>query len=78
MRTHEFPLLALETNRDRRFPAFVNDVERPMFHVFLKIGFIHLTSNETLGVEDGVGRVGVECVFSGIANQSLVVCEADP
>jgi hypothetical protein len=50
----------------------LNDTERPLLLIFLKFGFIHLASNETVSVEDSVGWVGVECVLGGIINQSFV------
>jgi len=50
----EVTLAAFETDRDRRFFPFVDDSEWPVLHIFLKIRFIHLASDETLGVEDGV------------------------
>jgi len=71
-------LLALEANLDGRLSADVHDAERPMLHIFLDICFVHLTTDETLSVENGVGRVRVECILCGVANQSLVVCETDP
>ena len=49
-----------------------------MLYVFLKICFVHLASNETLGVEDCVGWVGMECVLGGVTDQSFFVCETDP
>jgi len=48
-----------------------------MSYVSLKICFIHLASNEMLGVEDCVGWVGVECVLGGVTDQSLFICEAN-
>jgi hypothetical protein len=36
------------------------------------------TPNEMLGIEDGVGWVGVECIFDRVTDQSLIVREADP
>jgi len=49
-----------------------------MLHVFFKICLVHLTPNETFGVKDGVGRVGVECVLGRVTDKSFIIREADP
>ena len=39
-----------------------------MLHVTLDLGFVILTTNKTLGIEDGVLRVGVERVLRAVTN----------
>ena len=48
-----------------------------MLHVFAKIGFVHLASDETFSVEDIVERVGAQRDLGKITNQLVVVCETD-
>jgi len=46
----------------------LRDFEGPVLHVANDIRVVHLATNETLGVENGVGGVGVECVLSAVTN----------
>ena len=53
---------------DDRFACLSNNLEWPVLHVALNLGVIELATNETLGVEDGVLRVGVERVLRAVTN----------
>lgn len=44
-----------------------------MFKVTLQLWLFNLTTNETLGVKDRVGRVGVKCVLGRITDPGLWV-----
>lgn len=55
--TYEFTFFAFEPDRDGWLSTFVNNIEWPVLHVFLKICFVHLTSNETFGIKNSVARV---------------------
>jgi hypothetical protein len=48
--------------------ALLNDTEWPVLHVFLDLWIINLATDETLGVEHGVLRVGSISVLSSITN----------
>ena len=45
-----------------------------MFDVALNVFVIHFTTNETLRVEDGISRVGMESIF-GAVSDTRHVCE---
>ena len=66
--TYEFPELAAVLDLDVGLPTLAGDLEGPVLHVALDLGVIELATNETLGVEDGVLRVGVERVLRTITN----------
>ena len=66
--TYEFPELATVLDLDVGLPTLAGDLERPVLHVALDLGVIELATNETLGVEDGVLRVGVERVLRAVTN----------
>jgi hypothetical protein len=48
-----------------------------VLHVGLDGGVVELSADESLGVEDGVGRVHGHLVLGGVADQTLGVCEGD-
>ena len=48
-----------------------------MLHVSLDGGIGELPADESLCVEDGVGRVHGDLVLRGVADQTLSVCEGD-
>nr|CDS28176.1 heat shock protein 70 [Hymenolepis microstoma] len=50
---------------------------RPMLHIPLHNAIIESTTNETLGIEHGVGRVHSHLVLGSITDQPLGVCEAN-
>ena len=66
--THEFAELATVLDLDVRLSTLVRDLEWPVLHVALDLGIIELATNETLSVEDGVLRVGVERVLRAVTN----------
>jgi hypothetical protein len=52
--THEFLLLSLEFDLDDWLATLVNDLEWPVLHVSLDLSVGEFSTNETLGIEDGV------------------------
>ena len=78
MIAHEVFQLSPVLDLDARLPTLSGDLEGPMLHVALDFWVISLSSDESFGVEHGVFRVGVECILSGVTDESLVVCEGDP
>lgn len=59
----ERPVFALVLNSDSRLAVFLGNLEWPVLDITLELGVIDLTTNETFGVEYGVGRVRVESVL---------------
>ena len=59
---------AFVLDSDGGFTVFLHDLEGPVLHVADDFWVVHLAANETLGVEDGVFRVGVEGVLGGITD----------
>jgi len=55
-----------------------DDLERPMLLVFNDTRVAVLSANEPLCVENGVLRVGVEGIFGGVADETLVWRERHP
>ena len=49
-----------------------------MFLVTIDFWIIHLTTNETFGVENGVFRVGVVGVLGGVADETFFITETYP
>jgi hypothetical protein len=74
---HELLLLASVFDLNDGLATFVNDLERPVLHVGLNLGIGELSTNQSLGVEDGVVRVHGDLVLGGISDQSLRVVEGD-
>merc|ERR1712013_932114 len=55
----------------------IHHSEWPVLHVSLDGGVFELTTNETLGVKDGVGGVDGHLVLGGVTNQPLGVGECN-
>jgi hypothetical protein len=75
--TYELLLLALVLDLDDGLSTLVDDLVRPVLHVGLNIGIRELSSDESLGVEDGVVRVHGDLVLGGITDETLRVGETD-
>ena len=75
--TYELLLLSLVLDLDDGLSGLVNDLVRPVLHVGLNIGVRELSSNESLGVEDGVVGVHGDLVLGGITDETLRVVESD-
>jgi hypothetical protein len=69
--------LTLVLDLDERLGALVDDLEGEVLHVTLDLGILETTSDKTLGIEDGVGRVHSDLVLGGISDQSLGVGKGD-
>jgi hypothetical protein len=72
----ELLLLALELNLDDGLAATVDNLEGEVLHIGLDLGVVELAADETLRVEDGVGRVHGDLVLGGVTNQTLRVRES--
>lgn len=66
--TYKVTSLAAVLDLDTGLPTLARNLERPVLHVALDLGVVGLAANKTLGVEDGVLRVGVERVLRTITN----------
>ena len=44
----------IELNLDLWLAGLANNTKLPVLHIFLQINLIHLTTNETFGVENSV------------------------
>ncbi len=55
--------------------TLVDHLEGEVLHVGLDLSILELSSDETLGVEDGVGGVHGDLVLRGITDQTLSVRE---
>ena len=55
----------------------IDDLEGPVLHVRLDSSLIKTTTDQTLGVEDGVIGVHGDLILGGITNQTLRVGESD-
>ena len=66
--TYEMTEFAFVLDSDGGFTVFLHDLERPVLHVAFNFGVVEFTADKTLGVEDGVFRVGVESVLRSITN----------
>jgi hypothetical protein len=60
---------------DSRLAVLVVNLEWPVLHVLLDVSVLEFTTNETLGVEDSVLRVGVEGVLRGITDETFLFTE---
>lgn len=78
MGTYEVTEFALVFDLDGWFSALLMNSERPVLDVALDVRVVHLATNKSLGVENGVRRVGVESVLGGVTDQSFFVGEGDP
>jgi hypothetical protein len=75
--THELLLLSLVLDLDDGLSSLVNDLVRPVLHVRLNVLIRELSSDKSLGVEDGVVRVHSDLVLGGITDETLSVVESD-
>lgn len=75
--TYELLGLSSVLDLDNGLGSLVNDLERPVLHVGLDLGISPLSTNQSLGVENGVVRVHGDLVLGGITNESLRVVESD-
>lgn len=68
--TYEGLLLALvfDLNDGSALPA--NNSERPVLLILLDVGLVDTTTDETLGIEDGVPGVGVESVLGRLSDSA--------
>jgi hypothetical protein len=64
--TNEITGLALVIYVNRRFSVLLQNVEWPMLCVTLHVLVLHFSSNQTLGIENGIFGVRMECVFGAI------------
>lgn len=69
--------LALELDLDDWLSSLVDDLEGEVLHVGLDLWVGELATDETLGIEDGVGWVHGDLVLGGITDQTLGVGEGD-
>merc|ERR1719319_1014497 len=68
-------LFVLVVDLQLGLPCHVDDCEGPVLHVALHIGVAEVSTDEPLGVEDGVGGIDGHLVLGGITNQTLGVSE---
>ena len=78
MIAHEVFQLSPVLDLDARLPTLSGDLEGPVLHVALDPWVVSLSSNESFGVEYGVLGVGLECILSGVTDESLIVCDGHP
>lgn len=71
----ELLLFALELNLHDGLALLLNDLEGKVLHVSLHLSVVELASNQSLGIEDCVGRVHGDLVLCGISDQTLGVGE---
>lgn len=76
-KTHKLLVLSSVLDLDDGLSTLVDNLERPVLHVGLNLVVGKLSTNQSLGVEDGVVRVHGDLVFGGITDQSLRVVEGD-
>lgn len=72
-KTHEFTCFALVVDLYGRLPTLIDDTERPVFDVALEFIVVHLTANETFGVEHGIFRVGMEGILGRVSDTGTTV-----
>jgi len=70
-------LLVQVVNLNEWGSVLVDNGEWPVLHVLLDIWVIETSTNESLGVEDGVSGVHGGLVLGGISDQSLTLGESD-
>jgi hypothetical protein len=68
-------LLATVLDVDSGPAILVVNLEWPVLHVLLHVSVVELTSDETLGVEDSVLRVGVEGVLGRVTDKTFIIVE---
>lgn len=76
--TYKLPVLATVRDLNGRLVILLNNLEWPVLLVPNNLGVIVFTTNETLGVEDGVFGIAVVCVFGGVTDETFLICETDP
>jgi hypothetical protein len=59
-----------------RLPSVVDHVERPVLHIPFEFIVIHLTTNQTFGVEDSVLGVGMEGILGRVSNAGKILSQA--
>jgi hypothetical protein len=69
--------LALVLNLDVGLASLVDDLEGEVLHISLNLLVAELAADQTLGVEDRVGRVHGDLVLGGISDQTLGICESN-
>ena len=69
--------LALELDLDDGLAGTVDDLEGEVLHIGLNLSIVELATDETLGIEDGVGGVHGDLVLGGITDETLGVGEGD-
>jgi hypothetical protein len=72
------PRLATVLNVDHRLAVLLSDLKKPVLHILLKALVVHIATQESRHVEDGVLWVRLECVPGGLSNKDLLVPERDP
>ena len=71
-------LLTLVGDLDGRLVVVAGvESEGPVLHIALDGRIAELTTNQTLGVEDGVLGVHGDLVLGGVTNETLGICEGD-
>lgn len=55
-------------HRDGWLSTLVDDLEWNVLDVLLELSLVHLTTDESLGVEDSIGGVGVVGGLSGVTD----------
>ena len=71
-------LLTLVGDLDGRLVVVAGvKLEGPVLHIALDGRIAELTTNQTLGVEDGVLGVHGDLVLGGVTNETLGICEGD-
>ena len=75
--TYELFLLSTVFNLNNRFTSFGDNLERPVFHVWLNFGVVEFPTDQTLSIENGVVRVHGDLVLGGITDQTFRVVESD-
>jgi len=68
MTTYELLLLTTVLDLDDGLGSLVNDLEGPVLHVGLDLVVGELTTDQSLGVENGVVRVHGDLVLGGISD----------
>merc|ERR1719228_270752 len=66
-------ILPFKFDLELRLSSVTDDVERPVLHITLHRRIIELSTNQTLGVEDGVCRIHGHLILSCISDEPLRV-----
>ena len=54
--------------RNDRFPPTIDDLERPVLEILLKLGLVELATNKAFCVEDSIFRIRVESILGGVTD----------